>query len=59
MSVFVTSDCHFGHDRDFIWKARGFDSVEEMNENIVFLWNTVAKERRPHNGLSRGAERHF
>ena len=41
MSVFVTSDCHFGHDRDFIWKTRGYDSIEEMNENIVFLWNTI------------------
>ena len=41
MSVFVTSDCHFGHDRDFIWKARGFASIEEMNETIVSNWNNV------------------
>ena len=30
--IFVTSDLHFGHDREFIWKARGFNSVQEMNE---------------------------
>lgn len=43
--IFVTSDMHFGHDREFIWKARGFNSVEEMNEAYVARWNeTVGPE---------------
>ena len=43
--IFVTSDTHFGHDREFIWKVRGFNSVEEMNETIVQKWNdTVSTE---------------
>ena len=43
--IFLTSDTHFGHDREFIWKARGFNSVEEMNETIIQKWNdTVSAE---------------
>ena len=34
-SIWFTSDFHFCHDREFVWKARGFESVEEMNEAIV------------------------
>lgn len=39
--VWLTSDLHFGHDREFIWKARGFNSIKEMNEVIVQKWNAV------------------
>lgn len=43
--IFLTSDTHFGHDREFIWKVRGFNSVGEMNETIVQKWNeTVSAE---------------
>lgn len=41
MSVFLTSDLHFNHDREFVWKVRGFNSVQEMNETIVKNWNSV------------------
>ena len=44
-NIFVTSDMHFGHDREFIWKARGFTSIQEMNEAYVQKWNeTVTAE---------------
>lgn len=33
--VWVTSDLHLGHDKSFIWEARGFDSVQEMNQTII------------------------
>lgn len=39
MAIWLTSDWHFNHDREFIWEARGFDSVEQMNEWIVFHHN--------------------
>ena len=43
--IYLTSDLHLGHDREFIWKARGFNSIEEMNETIVQKWNeTVSAE---------------
>lgn len=42
-TIFFTSDLHFGHDKDFIWKERGFNSVEEMNNAIVERWNAVVE----------------
>ena len=38
--IFVCSDLHFNHDRQFVWGARGFSSVEEMNEAIVERHNS-------------------
>ena len=44
-NIYLTSDLHFGHDREFIWKVRGYNSVEEMNEEQVRKWNeTIAEE---------------
>ena len=42
--VFFTSDLHLCHDREFIWKARGFESVDEMNRTIVERWNETILE---------------
>lgn len=39
--VFFTSDLHFCHDKDFVWQARGFTSVDEMNAEIIRRWNEV------------------
>ena len=39
--VFMTSDLHFCHDREFLYKPRGFDTIWEMNEAIVNNWNSV------------------
>ena len=41
--IYLTSDLHFNHGKEFIWKARGFSSVEEMNEEIIKRWNNVVK----------------
>ena len=38
--IFVCSDLHLSHDRSFIWSARGFNSVEEMNEAIIERFNS-------------------
>lgn len=44
-NIWFTSDLHFGHDREFIYKPRGFNSINEMNEMIIENWNkTVAPE---------------
>lgn len=42
-NIWITSDWHFGHDREFIWKARDFASVEDMNEHIIAAHNTMVK----------------
>ena len=39
--IFATSDLHFGHDREFVWKVRGYNSVEDMNEQQIAKWNSV------------------
>lgn len=39
--IFVTSDWHFSHDREFVYKPRGFNSVEEMNIALVERHNSI------------------
>ena len=41
MSVFFTSDTHFGHDRGFLWGPRGFNSINEHDEEVIRRWNEV------------------
>ena len=33
--VWLMSDLHLGHDRDFLWAKRGFSNVQEHNETIL------------------------
>lgn len=37
--IFLTSDLHLGHDKDFVVQARGFETVEEMSTEIIRRWN--------------------
>ena len=37
--IWFSADLHFNHNREFVYKLRGFDSVEEMNEAIVERFN--------------------
>ena len=39
--VWLTSDLHLCHDKEFIWGPRGFKSIDEMNAAIVANWNRV------------------
>ena len=39
--IWVTSDLHFGHDRQFIWGPRGFSSIEEHDHTIIENWNNL------------------
>ena len=39
--IFFTSDPHLCHDRDFIYKARGFNSIKEHDETIISNWNEM------------------
>ena len=41
MAVWFTSDTHFFHNKDFCYKARGFETVEEMNQEIIRRHNEV------------------
>lgn len=39
--IWLSSDLHLGHQREFIYRPRGFQSVEEMNDQIIRRWNTL------------------
>lgn len=39
--IWVSSDPHFCHNKEFLYKPRGFDNVYEMNEKIIENWNSV------------------
>ena len=42
--IYITSDLHFCHDKEFLYTPRGFQSIEEMNQSIVQRWNAVITE---------------
>ena len=44
MKIWFTSDLHFCHDKDFIYKPRGFNSISEMNNAIINNFNEVVNE---------------
>ena len=39
--IWLCSDLHLGHDKPFIWQARGFNSIEEHDEAIIKNWNEL------------------
>lgn len=42
--IWLTSDLHLFHNQEFIYKSRGFDSIEEMNAAIEANWNELIGE---------------
>ena len=41
--IFVTSDLHFGHDRQFLYGPRGFNSIQEHDETVIKNWNEIVR----------------
>lgn len=39
--IWFTSDLHFGHSKNFLWKPRGFNSNWEHDKAIIANWNEV------------------
>lgn len=39
MSIYLTSDLHLNHNKEFVYFPRGFKSVYEMNDTIISNWN--------------------
>lgn len=42
--IYITSDWHFSHERDFIFKPRGFDNQYEMNNAIIENYNAIVND---------------
>lgn len=40
-TVWVTSDLHLGHDKDFLYLPRGFRTIEEHDEKIIKNINSI------------------
>ena len=40
-NIWITSDWHFCHNRNFLYEPRGFNTVEDMNEEIIRRHNSV------------------
>lgn len=45
MTVFFTSDTHFGHQRIIELSNRPFRDVDHMNASIIYNWNSVVGPR--------------
>ncbi|SCW42623.1 Calcineurin-like phosphoesterase superfamily protein [Ruminococcaceae bacterium YRB3002] len=43
--IYFTSDMHFGHNRDFIYKARGFENIAEHDQALIANWNDIVDDR--------------
>ena len=39
--IWLCSDLHFGHDKEFLYGPRGFDSIEEHDKTIIKNWNEL------------------
>jgi len=42
--IYFTSDFHFHHNKDFIYKSRGYPSVEEMNQDLINKYNSLVTD---------------
>ena len=42
--IYLASDWHFCHDAEFVWKARGFKDIEDMNHAIVQRHNAFVSD---------------
>ena len=41
--IYITSDFHFNHQKEFIYEPRGFSSPIEMNEVLLENFNSIVK----------------
>ncbi len=43
---YYIADCHFGHDRAWILDNRDFNSVEQMDSEMVSIWNKIVRKKK-------------
>ena len=41
--IYFTADLHYKHDKEFIWKKRGFSSIEEHDEKLLYELNNLTE----------------
>ena len=53
--IYLTSDLHFNHDREFIYKPRACESVHEMNGILITNFNEIVSDGSK-NSTTKGRE---
>ena len=43
-NLYVTSDTHFNHNQDFVYKKRGYESPEKMTRDMIEIINSTVGE---------------
>jgi hypothetical protein len=43
-NLFVTSDTHFNHNKEFVFKKRGYNSPQEMTDDMINIINSTVGE---------------
>ena len=41
--IYLISDTHFGHDKDFIYKPRGYKNIYEHDQDLIKKWNSIVQ----------------
>ena len=41
--IYITSDFHLGHQKDFVWEARGYANPNEHTKGIVSITNEIVR----------------
>lgn len=42
--IYIASDWHFNHNKNFLYEPRGFSSVEEMNQELIKRHNKIVNK---------------
>lgn len=43
MSIYISSDFHLNHNKEFLYKPRGCHSIEEMNQMLIDKHNSLVR----------------
>jgi len=41
--IWVVGDWHFYHNREFVYKSRGFETIDQMNQTIIYNHNLLVQ----------------
>lgn len=42
-NIYVTSDTHFGHSKNFLYEPRGFKNIYDHDNTIIKNWNEIVQ----------------
>lgn len=42
--IYLASDFHFGHNKEFLYKPRGYNSIFEHDKDVIARYNNIVKD---------------